>query len=139
MSDLERIGISLDKGLLGLFDELIRGRGYPNRSEAIRDLIRRELSQEELSQPDARAIAGIFLIYDHHNSNVHQKLIELQHNHLLEVITTIHVHLDHHNCLEIIILKGKVADISQLSDKITSMKGIKLSRNCLMTPGENLV
>jgi len=139
MSDLERIGISLEKSLLAPFDGLIRERGYPNRSEAFRDLIRRELSQEELSQPNARAIAGIFLIYDHHNPHVHQKLTELQHNHLLEVISAIHIHLDHHNCLEIIILKGKVSDISQLSDKITSMKGIKLRRSCLMTPGDKLV
>jgi CopG family transcriptional regulator, nickel-responsive regulator len=138
MSDLERIGISLDKGLLGLFDDLIRRRGYPNRSEAVRDLIRNELSQEKLSRPDTRAIAGIFLIYDHHNPKIHQKLTELQHDHLLEVISAIHVHLDHHNCLEIIILKGKVSDISQLGDKITSMKGIKLSRSCLMTPGDKL-
>ncbi len=138
MSDLERVGISLDQSLLKMFDGLIHRRGYPNRSEAIRDLIRRELSQEQLAQPDSRAIAGIFLIYDHHNPAVHQKLIDLQHNHLLEVISSIHVHLDHHNCLEIIILKGKVADIQTLSDKITSMKGIQLSQSCLMSPGENL-
>jgi len=139
MSDLERGGISLDQSLLELFDGLIRRRGYPNRSEAIRDLIRRELSEEQLAQPDSRAIAGIFLIYDHHNPAVHQKLIEHQHNHLLEVISSIHVHLDHHNCLEIIILKGKVGDIQSRAEQITSMKGIKLSRSCLMSPGENLV
>jgi len=128
LSHLERIGISLDKDILSRFDALITGQGYPNRSEAIRDLIRRRLSEEELEKPTARAIAGVFLVYDHHSTGLSRKMLELQHHNLLQTVSSLHVHLDHENCLEIIVLKGRVKDISQVSDKLTSLKGVKLSR-----------
>jgi len=128
MGQVERIGVSLDEGLLGRFDELIAGQGYPNRSEAIRDLIRDRLSAEELGKPNARAIAGVFLVYDHHLGGLSQKMIDLQHNHLLQTVSSLHVHLDHEDCLEVVILKGKVKDIAQVSDRLTSLKGVKLSR-----------
>jgi len=137
MGQVERIGVSLDEGLLGRFDELIAAQGYPNRSEAIRDLIRDRLSAEELGKPNARAIAGVFLVYDHHLSGLSQKMIDLQHNHLLQTVSSLHVHLDQEDCLEVVILKGKVKDIAQVSDRLTSMKGVKLSRvNMLALGGE---
>ena len=139
MSKVERIGVSLDKKLLCQFDGLIAGQGYPNRSEAIRDLIRNSLAEEELSNPAARAIAGIFLVYDHHASGLSEKLNHFQHNHLLQIVSSVHIHLDHENCLEIIILKGKVKNIQQLSDRITSLKGVKLSRVNIMATGDKLV
>ena len=139
MSKTERVGVSLDKKLLTLFDELIAKQGYANRSEAIRDLIRNRLSEEQLSNPSAHAVAGVFLIYDHHETKLSQKLVDLQHNHLLQVIASTHVHLDHHNCLEVIILKGKVKEIEKLGNNIASLKGVKLSRINIMTTGEQLV
>ena len=138
MSSLERIGISVDKKLLSQFDKLIAKQHYANRSEAVRDLIRQRLSKEELSNPSATAVAGIFLVYDHHSMSLSQKLNELQHHHLLQIISSIHVHLDHENCLEIIILKGKVKDIEQISNKITALKGVKLSRMNMLTTGDKL-
>ncbi|MFC1781998.1 nickel-responsive transcriptional regulator NikR [Planctomycetota bacterium] len=136
MSQLERIGISLDKEILSRFDALIAGQGYPNRSEAIRDLIRRRLSEEELEKPTAQAIAGVFLVYDHHATGLSRKMLELQHHNLLQTVSSLHVHLDHENCLEIIVLKGRVKDISRVSDKLTSLKGVKLSRVNVLALGE---
>lgn len=138
MSDLERIGVSLDKKLLGQFDNIIARKNYPNRSEAIRDLIRHSLSEEELKQPTATAIAAVSLVYDHHSMRLAQRLTEIQHHHLVQTISSVHIHLDHDNCLEIIILKGKVKDISKTAELITALKGVKLSRVNLITTGEKL-
>ena len=128
MSKVERVGVSLDKELLGQFDALIDKQGYTNRSEAIRDLIRERLSEEQLAKPTAKAVAGIFLVYDHHSTALTDKLMKLQHNHLLHIIASTHIHLDHHNCLEIIILKGKVKEIEDLANQMASLKGVKLSK-----------
>lgn len=133
MNKIERVGVSLDKGLLTEFDQLIGKQGYGNRSEAIRDLIRESLSKDKLADPSASAVAGVFLVYDHHSAKLSDKLLELQHNHLLHVIVSTHVHLDHHNCLEVIILKGKVREIEKLANNIAALKGVKLSRVNLMS------
>ena len=138
MSKTERVGVSLDKKLLSLFDQLIRKEGYSNRSEAIRDLIRSRLSKDQLGKPTAHAVAGVFLVYDHHVTKLSQKLVDLQHSYLLQVIASTHVHLDHDNCLEIIILKGMVGEIEKLANNITCLKGVKLSRMNVMTTGKNL-
>ena len=135
MNSIERIGVSLEKKLLTVFDKLIVEDGYTNRSEAIRDLIRERLSRKQLSNPTAHAVAGVFLIYDHHETKLPQKLVDIQHNHLLEVAASTHVHLDHHNCLEVIILKGKVKEIEKLGNNIVSLKGVKLSRMNMMVTG----
>lgn len=135
MSKIERIGISLEKDLLGKFDQVIAVDGYTNRSEAIRDLIRERLSRKRLSEPEAHAVAGVFLIYDHHETKLPQKLMDIQHNHLLDVTASTHVHLNHHNCLEVIILKGRVKEIEKLGNKIAALKGVKLSRLNIMASG----
>jgi CopG family nickel-responsive transcriptional regulator len=128
MSKVERVGVSLDKPLLAEFDQLIHAKGYANRSEAIRDLIRLALSGAALESPGAYGFGGVFLVYDHHASKLAEQLIQLQHTHLLEVIASVHVHLDHHHCLEVIILKGQVQEIRKLADKMTSLKGVKLGK-----------
>jgi CopG family nickel-responsive transcriptional regulator len=138
MSSIERVGVSLDKELLGQFDELIAGQGYTNRSEAIRDLIRQRLSQEQLAKPTAQAVAGIFLVYDHHSTALTQKLMHLQHDHVLQIIASTHIHLDHHNCLEIIILKGNVKEIEELGNQMASLKGVKLSKTNMISINEKL-
>lgn len=136
MSKIERVGVSLEQSLLGQFDKLIEKQGYTNRSEAVRDLIRESLSREKLADPAATAVAGVFLVYDHHSTKLADKLLKLQHNHLLQVIAATHVHLDHHNCLEVIILKGKVKDIEELANRMTSLKGVKLGRLNVMSVEE---
>lgn len=139
MSDIERTGVSLEKELLAAFDQLIAEDGYTTRSEAIRDMIRERLSRKRVSNPSVQAVGGVFLIYDHHETKLPQKLVDLQHNHLLQIITSTHVHLDHHNCLEVILLKGKVREIEKLANNITCLKGVKLSRMNIMTTAEQLV
>ncbi len=128
MSQVERIGVSLDKKLLSRFDKLIAGQGYQSRSEAIRDLVRRQLSTEQLSNPDAEAVAAVFLVYDHHSTKLTEKLMDLQHSHILQVISSIHIHLDKHDCLEVIVMRGRVGEISKMGENILSLKGVKLGR-----------
>jgi CopG family nickel-responsive transcriptional regulator len=128
MAELERIGVSLDKDLLAEFDALIARQGYRSRSEAIRDLVRQQLSQERLADADSEAVAAVLLVYDHHAANLAEKLIAIQHSHLLQAISSLHVHLDHHDCLEVIVLRGRVSEINRLGENILSMKGVKLGR-----------
>ena len=128
MSQVERIGVSVDKKLLSMFDKLISKRGYQSRSEAIRDLIRQQLSDERLSNPKAKAVAAVLLVYDHHSTKLMEKLIGLQHSHILQTISSVHIHLDEHDCLEVIVLRGRVSEIKRTAENIVSLKGVKLGR-----------
>jgi CopG family transcriptional regulator, nickel-responsive regulator len=135
METVERIGVSLEKDLLALFDEMIKKQGYQNRSEAIRDLIRMRLSEQKLKNPKAQAVAAVCLVYDHHSTSLMEKLTELQHSRLLQTVCSTHVHLDHHNCLEMIILKGKIEDINKTAENLISIKGVKLGKINLVAAG----
>jgi CopG family transcriptional regulator, nickel-responsive regulator len=128
MSKIERIGVSLEKELLSMFDEFIEGRGYQSRSEAIRDLVRTQISQQQLENPDAEAVATVCLVYDHHATNLMKKLTSLQHSHLLQVISSTHIHLGKHDCMEMIVLKGRIGQIKKVADSIISPKGVKLGK-----------
>ncbi len=133
MSQIERIGISLEKELLATFDVLIGKRGYPSRSEAIRDLIRRQIGEERLSNPKATAVAAVFLVYNHHSTKLLGTLTDLQHSHLLQTISSLHIHLDAHDCLEVIVLRGQVGEINKTAENLISLKGVKLGRINLLT------
>jgi len=143
MEQLERIGVSLDKKLLSMFDKLIAKQGYPSRSEAIRDLVRQQLSREQVGDPKIQAVAAVFLVYDHHATKLTERLIRLQHSstagshrtHAVHVISSLHVHLDEHDCLEIIVLRGRVGEINNIGENILSMKGIKIGRINLVAMG----
>ena len=128
MAQVERIGVSLEKNLLSKFDKLIAGQGYQSRSEAIRDLVRQQLSSEQLENPTANAVAAVCLVYDHHASNLMKKLTALQHSHLLQVISSLHIHLGEHDCMEVIVLKGRIGQIKKVADSIISQKGVKLGK-----------
>jgi len=128
MKQVERIGVSLEKQLLEPFDKLIAGRGYQSRSEAIRDLIREQLSEEKLGNPKAHAVAVVHLVYDHHSTKLMEKLTSLQHSHVLKTICTTHIHLDAHDCLEVIVLKGAVGEINKMAENMLSQKGVKLGK-----------
>ena len=128
MEQVERIGVSLEKDLLVLFDKMIKKQGYQNRSEAIRDLIRERLSEQKLKNPKAKAVAAVYLVYDHHATNLMEKLTELQHSRLLQTVCSTHVHLDHHDCLELIVLKGKFGEINKTAENLISIKGVKLGK-----------
>ncbi len=128
MSQVERIGVSLDEKLLSKFDKLIAKQGYQSRSEAIRNLVRRQLSEERVGDPKAKAVAAVILVYDHHSTKLMEKLTGLQHSHLLQTISAMHIHLDEHDCLEVIVLRGRVGEIKRTAENIVSLKGVKLGR-----------
>lgn len=124
MSELVRFGVSLEKTLLDRFDVLIREKQYTNRSEALRDLIRRELVQREWRE-GGEVAGAITLIYDHHKRDVLAKLTDTQHEFQEVIISTQHIHLDHHNCLEIVAARGKAEEVQKLADALTSVKGVR--------------
>jgi len=133
MSDIERIGVSLEKELLVAFDGVIERKGYASRSEAIRDLIREQISEERLADPKAQAVAAVFLAYNHHSTKLMGALADLQHSHFLQVISSMHIHLDKHNCLEVIVLRGPVGEINKTAEHIISLKGVKFGRINLLS------
>src|ERR1700726_94571 len=101
MGELSRIGVAIDSDLLDKFDKLIAGRGYANRSEAFRDLIRSELIEQSWQAKDTLVVGTVTLVYNHHVRMLSEKLTGLQHDHYHSVLSTLHVHLDHDNCLEV--------------------------------------
>ncbi|NOX38225.1 MAG: nickel-responsive transcriptional regulator NikR [Calditrichaeota bacterium] len=119
-----RFGVSLPENLIRNFDEWIRSKQYPNRSEAIRDLIRKALIDEAV-QSDQVVLGVLNIVYDHHKRALSDELAHLQHDYYHLIISVTHVHLDHDNCLEVILLKGKARDVQRLSDKIIALKGVK--------------
>ena len=125
MENITRFGVSVEPDLLKKFDKMIKKEGYTNRSEAIRDIIRRNLIMEKNKDPNAEAIGTLTMIYDHHVGSLTDRLLDLQHDHTKEILVTTHIHIDHNNCLEVIVLKGKVGTIQKLADKIKALKGIK--------------
>ncbi len=120
-----RFGVSIEPDLIKNFDSIIKKEGYANRSEAIRDLIRKNLIREKNKDLNAEAIGTLTMIYDHHTGNLTNRLLDLQHDHTKEILTTTHIHIDHHNCLEVLVLKGKIGNIQRLADNIKALKGIK--------------
>lgn len=136
-STLKRFGISMDGQLLHKFDRLINQRGYENRSEAIRDLVRNALLEHSWEK-DEQIVAGtILLFYDHHQRNLLEEMTQVQHEMHDDILATTHFHLDHSNCLELIIVKGKAKDIQQLSHRLTSLKGVQYG-NFTVAPIERI-
>jgi CopG family nickel-responsive transcriptional regulator len=125
MEKITRFGISLDPTLLKQYDQLIKNEGYTNRSEAIRDLIRETLVKTKVTNPKQDALGTLTMIYDHHSGNLTKHLLDLQHDHHTEILATTHIHIDHMNCLEVLVLKGKSGRIQKLADNIKALKGIK--------------
>lgn len=125
MSNIERIGVSLEKELLAAFDKVISDKGYKNRSEAIRDLIRSHLSQIKLEHKKTPAIGTIFLVYDHHTAHISSVFKKLQHHKPIKTVSSIHVYIDQHNCLEILIVRGLASDINAMGEKMISLRGVK--------------
>ncbi|HVO99728.1 MAG TPA: nickel-responsive transcriptional regulator NikR [Bryobacteraceae bacterium] len=138
MSDLSRIGVAIDSELLVRFDQHIHDRGYTNRSEAFRDLIREALIEQAAEKPDSIVVGTLTLVYDHHVRQLSDRLTAMQHDHFHLVLSTLHVHLDHHNCLEVLILKGKAAAVQKMADALISTKGVMHGRLTITTPGTDL-
>ena len=139
MSEIVRFGISINDRLLERFDRLIEEKGYVNRSEAIRDLIRNALVEEAWAKEDEEAVGTVSLVYDHHTRDLADKLTEHQHSHHKEIVSSLHVHLDAHHCLEVVVLKGKAKDIKRLAEELIGTKGVKHGKLMTTTTGEGLL
>ena len=138
MSGITRFGVSIEQTLLSSFDHLIDRKGYRNRSEAIRDLIRDSLVQEEWKSGQ-ETVGTIAIVYDHHTRELSKILTDLQHSFFKFIISTIHVHLDAHHCMEVLIVKGKSDDLKKISDRLIGIKGVKHGRLSLTTTGKGLM
>lgn len=125
MAGVTRFGVSLDESLLAKFDRLIGGKGYANRSEAIRDLIRESLVREQWELGNADAVGTLTLVYDHETRELEERLAELQHAHYKTIVSTLHVHLDAHHCLEVLVLRGKATLLKSIADKLIGTRGVK--------------
>ncbi len=134
MSSLMRTGISLERELLEKFDRTIERKGYGSRSEAIRDLVRDHFVEEDVAS-NKTVVATLTLVYDHHQPKLSEQLIEAQHDYKGKVLATTHVHLDHRNCLEVIILKGRGTDVKIFADQLLSLRGVKHGKLVLTNAG----
>ncbi len=141
MSDLSRFSISVNDGLLDSFDQLINGQGYENRSEAFRDLMRDALvkSRLESSPENNEALGSLTLVYDHHARELTDKMKELQHNYHNLVVSVLHVHVNHDDCMEVIVLRGAVREIRALSNGLLSLKGVKHGHLFVTLPSQEIV
>lgn len=137
MANLVRTGVSLEEDLLLKFDRAIAKKGYANRSEAIRDLIRDHLVTEEIDKNKV-VVGTLTVVYDHHRPNLTEKLVEAQHGAGGKVMAATHVHLDHHNCLEVIIMKGRGGELRELADRILSLRGVKHGELVVTSTGKDL-
>jgi CopG family nickel-responsive transcriptional regulator len=136
MSELYRFGVSLEKNLIDAFDKHIKARNYKNRSEAIRDLIREELVQKKWTE--GGIVAGaIVMTYDHHKRELVSKMLDIQHDFNSTIISTQHVHLDHHHCLEVIAVRGKARDVERLSTSLKALVGVKHLNLSISATGED--
>jgi len=138
MKKIARFGVSLERGLLEKFDDLIVQMGYKNRSEAIRDLIREKLVEEEWKDDDKECVGILGLIYNHDTREITETLIRIQHQNIDVVITSTHIHLDHHNCLEVILLRGKSALIRRISHDLLSTRSVKHGKLLMTTTGRDV-
>lgn len=138
MNNLIRFGVSIDNKLLKRFDAIITEKGYVNRSEAIRDLIRDMLVSEEILNPDIESIGTLTLVYSHDVRELSDKLNDIQHHYHRIIISATHIHLDEHNCLEVLILKGKTKDVKTIADKLLSVKNVRHGKLTITTMGKTL-
>ena len=134
MGLLSRIGVSIDSELLHRFDKFIADKGYENRSEAFRDLIRDKLVGSAVVGPNAMVVGTVTLIYDHHTRLLPEKLTDLQHENHEIIISTLHAHLDHESCLEVVVLRGKSKGVQRLADRLISTKGVQHGRLVMSSP-----
>ena len=137
MSDLSRFGVSMDDELLERFDRLCKRRKYQNRSEALRDLVRDALVRDEW-EGDEEIVGTITLVYDHHTRELAEGLTQVQHDHFDAILSNLHVHLDHDNCLEVILVRGKATMVQKMADSLISKRGVKHGRLSAATTGKRL-
>lgn len=138
MSEVIRFGVSTDSSLLKKFDELIEAKGYTNRSEAIRDLIRDSMVQAESDLGTQEMIGTITIVYNHHTRELTDTLTDLQHRYFRNIISTTHIHMDEHNCLEVLIARGRGNEIKQIAELLIGARGVKHGKFSLTSTGRDL-
>ena len=134
---LRRFSISLEEDLLAEFDEYMRRRGYSNRSEAVRDLIRKALVKQEW-ESDCEVVGVVTLVFNHHQAQLQEKITELQHEFYQLITSSTHVHMDHHNCLDVTIVKGKASRVQELAEKMIALRGVKDGNLTMSSTGGQL-
>lgn len=138
MSRLVRFSVSMPELLVGQFDRLISAQGYKTRSEAVRDLIRDRLVAREWEEGDQVVVGTLTLIYDHHVRGLAEQLTEVQHSHIGLVVSSLHIHLDRGNCLEVLVMRGRAAELTKVSDRLIAARGVKHGKLVFTTTGEKL-
>jgi len=138
MAGVTRFGVSLEETLLARFDRMIARKGYANRSEAIRDLIREAFVREQWESGTGEAVGTITLVYNHDTRDLADRLTDLQHAHFGSIVSTLHVHLDAHHCLEVLVLRGKAADLKKIADRLIGTRGVKHGTFSATSEGKSL-
>jgi CopG family nickel-responsive transcriptional regulator len=138
MAGLTRFGVSIDSQLIKKFDALISKKGYATRSEAIRDMIRDRLVEQEWESENRDTVGTITIVYNHHTRELEHSLTDLQHKSFHQIISALHVHLDAHNCLEVLVVKGKSREIKSIADHLIGTKGVKHGKLTMTTTGKEL-
>jgi CopG family transcriptional regulator, nickel-responsive regulator len=138
MDNCIRFGVSLPPELLERFDANVERRGYANRSEAIRDLIRNDLIQSEWSESSGDTAAAVVLVYDHHKRGLAENLMDQQHQYHDYIIATTHAHLDHDNCIEVVLLRGRATKVREIAERLASAKHVKLGKFVPATLGKGM-
>ncbi len=139
MSEIRRFGVSVNTNLLKSFDKLISEKGYTNRSEAIRDLIRESIVEYEWKEGNRVMAGAVTLVFNHGLRELTDKLTDLQHRDYNSILSTLHIHLDEHNCLEVLVVKGMSKNIKKIADRLIGTKGVKHGRLTMTTLGEDLL
>ncbi len=138
MNELVRFGVSIPADLLDKFDVLISEKGYTNRSEAIRDLIRDRLVEDQWTETEHEVVGTVTVVYDHEQSDLAQKLTEIQHHEYDLMISSVHVHLDAHNCLEVLIMRGPSEEVRKAGERLISTRGVKHGKITMTTSGKEI-
>ena len=139
MAGIARFGVSIDSQLIKKFDALIERKGYATRSEAIRDMIRDTLVEQEWASGTNETVGTITIVYNHHTRELDHALTDLQHKSYHQIVSALHVHLDEHNCLEVLVVKGKSGDIKKIADLLIGTRGVKHGKLTMTTTGKELV
>ncbi|MDA8422405.1 MAG: nickel-responsive transcriptional regulator NikR [Nitrospiraceae bacterium] len=138
MAGITRFGVSIDSQLIKKFDALIERKGYTSRSEAIRDMIRDSLVEQEWEFDDRETVGTITIVYNHHTRELERVLTDMQHRSFHHIVSTLHVHLDAHNCLEVLVVKGKSREIKKIADRLIGARGVKHGKLTMTTTGKEL-
>lgn len=136
---IKRFSISVPEGLLKMLDKIASRKGYANRSEAIRDLVRDKYVDEEWQNQSKEVVGTVTLVYNHEFRELSDKLTDFQHAHVHNIVSAMHVHLDEHNCLEVLVLRGQANVIREIADRLIATKGVKHGKLVMTTTGQEMV